>query len=69
MLSKNQRVDAKQGGGREAGEVGDKIVANLFAVLWNCTRLFFFPEAPDKQVRSKCCGQRRLSSDLSGDER
>lgn len=44
-----------------------KIVANLFAVCWNCTRLL--SESPDKQVRSKSWGQKRLSSDLSGDER
>lgn len=51
------------------GERGreNKIVANLFAVCWNCTRLL--SEAPDKQVRSKSWGQKRLSSDLSGDER
>lgn len=34
---------------------------------WNCTRLL--SEALDKQVRSKSWGQKRLSSDLSGDER
>lgn len=51
------------------GERGrlNKKVANLFAVCWNCTRLL--SEAPDKQVRSKSWGQKRLSSDLSGDER
>lgn len=29
----------------------------------------FLSEAPDKQVRSKSPGQKRLSGDLSGDER
>lgn len=56
------KAEAKIKQGRAA-----KIVADLFALCWNCTRLL--SEASDKQVRSKSRGQKRLSSDLSGDER